>query len=55
MNIRLRGTEADCQKAAERLARAFRVVSVSRPYSDRGMSSLVRVFVEIRLDEEPTP
>ena len=52
MNIRLRGTETECQEAAKRLAAAFRIVSVSRPYSDRGQSSLVRVFVEIRLDEE---
>jgi hypothetical protein len=54
VNIRLHGTEAECQHAVERLATAFRVVSVSRPYSDRGASSLVRVFVEVRLDEEPS-
>ena len=55
MNIRLHGTETECQEAAERLATAFRVVSVSRPCSGRGQSSLVRVFAEIRLGEEPTP
>jgi hypothetical protein len=53
VKIRLRGTEEECREGAERLALAFRVVSVSEPYADRGSSYLVRVFCEVRLDGEP--
>lgn len=49
MKIRLHGTAAECTEAAERLRKVFDVVSVSVPYSDRGESSLVRIYVEVRL------
>jgi hypothetical protein len=53
VKIRLWGTEEECQEGAERLARVFSVVSVSEPYEDRGRSTMVRVFCEVRLDGEP--
>jgi hypothetical protein len=49
MKLRLHGTPGQCQEAAHRLGRLFQVVSVSPPYPDRGPSSLVRVYVEVRL------
>jgi hypothetical protein len=54
VKIRLWGTEEECRKGAERLALAFNVVSVSAPYPDRGQSSLVRMYCEVRLDGEPS-
>ena len=54
MKIRLHGTEEECREGAERLARVFSVVSVSEPYPDRGRSSLVRMYCEVRLDGEPS-
>ena len=54
MKIRLHGTEEECREGAERLARVFSVVSVSEPYADRGKSSLVRMYCEVRLDGEPS-
>jgi hypothetical protein len=52
MKIRLWGTEDECKRMAQLLidAPGFEVVSVSDPYTDRGASVLVRVFVEARLD-----
>jgi hypothetical protein len=49
MKLRLHGTMEECAEAARRLGRLFQVVSVSPPYPDRGPSSLVRVYVEVRL------
>ena len=49
MKLRLHGTAAECAEAARRLAQVFQVVAVSPPYPDRGPSSLVRVYVEVRL------
>jgi hypothetical protein len=37
----------------EALTGIFRVVSVSDPYPDRGASVLVRVYLDIRLDDPP--
>jgi hypothetical protein len=54
VKIRLHGTEEECQEGAERLARVFNVVSTSEPYADRGQSSLVRMYCEVRLDGEPS-
>lgn len=53
MKIRLWGTEDECQLAAERLmgTPGLRVVSVSDPRPDRGVSVLVRVYIEARLDQ----
>lgn len=48
MKIRLRGTLPEVQAAAERLKVVFAVVSISKPYKDRGESVLYRVYVEIR-------
>jgi hypothetical protein len=53
VKIRLHGTEEECREGAARLGRLFSVVSVSEPYADRGQSSLVRVYCEVRLDAEP--
>ncbi len=55
MKIRLHGEAQECAEAAVRLDRVFRVVSVSPPYPDRGTSSLVRVYVEVRLGQVPEP
>lgn len=52
MKIRLWGTRGECEWAAERMKETFRVVSVSEPRQDRGTSSLVRVYVEIRPPRE---
>ncbi len=49
MKLRLHGTSAECQEAARRLAEVFQVVAVSPAYPDRGPSTLVRVYVEVRL------
>ena len=54
MKIRLWGTEEECREGAERLARVFNIVSVSEPYADRGKSSLVRMYCEVRLEGEPS-
>jgi hypothetical protein len=53
VKIRLWGTEEECREGAERLTRTFNVLSISDPYPDRGRSSLVRVFCEVRLDGDP--
>lgn len=52
MKIRLHGTRGECAVAADRIREAFRVVSVSEPYRDRGESQLVRVYVEVRFPGE---
>jgi len=49
MKLRLHGTPGECQEAARRLAEVSQVVAVSPPYPDRGPSTLVRVYVEVRL------
>lgn len=54
MNIRLHGTRAEVDAAAERLGQVFDVVSARGPYADRQPSQLVRVYVEVRLDPTPT-
>jgi hypothetical protein len=55
VKIRLRGTPDECRQMAQLLidTPGFEVVSVSKPYADRGASVLVRVFVEARLDRAP--
>lgn len=55
MNIRLHGTKEECAYGvnALMLAPGMRLVSVSEPYPDRGASTLVRVYVEARLDDQP--
>lgn len=52
MKIRLHGTRGECEFAADRIRDAFRVVSISEPYRDRGESQLVRVYVEVRIPGE---
>jgi len=49
MTIRLHGTPAECQAAADRLPDVFTVAAVSRAYPDRPPSQLVRVYVQVRL------
>lgn len=51
MKVRLHGTSEECA-AAERLCQVLTVLSVSEAYPDRGMSRLVRVYVEGRLDPD---
>ena len=53
MKLRVHGTPNECRCAVEELARLFRVVSVSDLYPDRGASVLVRVYLEIRLEDPP--
>jgi hypothetical protein len=50
--IRIEGTLRECQQATTRLAEVFDVVSISDPYPNRGRSSLVRVYLEIRLGDQ---
>jgi hypothetical protein len=49
VKLRLHGTAAECEEAARRLAEVFQVVVVSPPYPDRSPSTLVRIYVEVRL------
>ena len=53
MRLRAHGTPEECRQAVEALTGIFRVVSVSGPYPDRGASVLVRVYLDIRLDDPP--
>jgi hypothetical protein len=57
VKVRLHGTPAEVAEATRRLAEAFDVVAVSRPYPDRGTSVLVRVYLEVRLTltDQPPP
>jgi hypothetical protein len=55
MKILLHGTEQECVEAAGRLGQVLGVLSISEPYPDRGVSPLVRVYVEARLDPLPGP
>jgi hypothetical protein len=55
MKIRLHGTEQECVEAAGRLGQVLGVLSISESYPDRGVSRLVRVYVEARLDPLPGP
>jgi hypothetical protein len=57
MRLRLHGTRAEVAEATRQLAEAFDVVAVSRPYSHRGQSMLVRVYLEVRLTpaDQPPP
>jgi single-stranded DNA-binding protein len=52
VKIRLEGTAEECQQATVRLAEVFDVVSISDPYRNRGRSRLVRVYVEVRSDNQ---
>ena len=53
MRLRAHGTPEECRQVVDKLTEAFRVVSVSHPYPDRGASVLVRVYLDIRLDDPP--
>jgi Protein of unknown function (DUF3970) len=57
VKVRLHGTREEVAEATRRLAEAFQVVAVSRPYPDRGRSVLVRVYLELRLTPagQPSP
>src|ERR1700683_1359310 len=58
MQIRLQGLPDECAEALQRLAAVVRVVEVSTPRPntrhDPG-SKIVRVYIEVRLDEPPQP
>ena len=45
----MHGTPEEVERAVERLAETFEVVSISAMYLDRPPSLLVRVYVEVRL------
>jgi hypothetical protein len=49
LKITLHALSEECAEAVKRLHGIFTVVSVSGQYPDRGKSSLVRVYVEVRL------
>jgi hypothetical protein len=49
MTIRLHGTRQEVADAIGVLFEVFQVVSVTGPYLDRGASTLVRMYLEIRL------
>jgi hypothetical protein len=49
MNIRLHGTPDETKTAADLLGQVVEVVSIRGPYRDRPPSSLVRVYLEVRL------
>ncbi|MEG6533723.1 hypothetical protein NSQ82_20530 [Caldifermentibacillus hisashii] len=49
MKIRLHGMLEEVQEAIARIELSFRVVSISKPYKDRGKSVLYRVYVEVDL------
>ena len=53
MKLRVHGTPEECRQGVEALTGMFRVVSVSDAYPDRGASALVRVYLDIRLDDPP--
>jgi hypothetical protein len=55
VKIRLHGTEQECVEAAGRLGQILGVLSISEPHPDRGVSRLVRVYVEARLAPLPDP
>lgn len=50
MKVRLHGTREEVAEATRRLVEVLDVVAVSEPYSDRGASVLIRVYLEVRLD-----
>jgi len=53
MRLRVHGTPEECRQVVDRLTGLLHVVSVSAPYPDRGASELVRVYLDIRLDDPP--
>jgi hypothetical protein len=52
VKLRLRGTREECARAVEAVRQVLTVVDESDPYPypDRGRSSLVRVYLEVRLE-----
>jgi len=53
VKLRLHGTPQECRRAVEELRGLFEVVSVSGVHPDRGSGLLVRVYLEVRLDDRP--
>jgi len=53
VKLRLHGTPQECRHAVEELGGLFEVVSVSGVHPDRGSGLLVRVYLEVRLDDRP--
>lgn len=49
MKIRVTGTSEECDEAVAKLAKVLHVVSSSQPYRQRGQSTLVNVYLEVRL------
>jgi hypothetical protein len=55
MRLRAHGTPEECRQVVDKATGLFHVVSVSPRYPDRGASELVRVYLDIRLDDPPLP
>jgi hypothetical protein len=51
VKVRLHGTPADVAEATRQLGQVLDVVAVSNPYPDRGASRLVRVYLEVCVDQ----
>jgi hypothetical protein len=54
VKLRLHGTRQEVAEATRQLGQVLDVVAVSPPYPDRGISVLVRVYLEARLPPTPT-
>lgn len=52
VKIRLEGEKDEVAEAVDALDDAFRLLSVSRPYQNRGTSVYVRVYIDAEAKEE---
>lgn len=48
IKIRLHGIESELLELVEDMRKKYNVLEVSKPYADRGESSLVRIYVTIK-------
>lgn len=58
VKVRLHGESAEMEKLIELMCNDFpavRVLSVSERYKDRGASVYERYYVDIAINEQPTP
>lgn len=52
VRIRLSGTLEEIEKAKKSIENALEVLSVSKPYRDRGKTELWRVYLECEVKDE---
>ena len=52
VKIRLNGTLEEIEKAKRSIENTFEVLSVSKPYKDRGNTELWRVYLECEVKDE---